>query len=158
VENFRRARELGVFASIQPGMQWRVGASLAGRFGVVGAAAASPLRSWFDAGVEVAGGSDGPDFPGAPLFGMYQARSRAAFGYDEPVGPEQAIDGERALAMWTTGAARYCWAETERGALRPGLLADWAALSVDPVECEPAALAEARILQTGIDGKVVHEV
>jgi hypothetical protein len=157
-ENFRQARELGVFASIQPGMQWRVAANLANRLDAEGAAAASPLRGWHEAGVEVAGGSDGPDFPLAPLFGMYQARSRAAFGFDGPVGPEQAIDGERALAMWTTGAARYCWAETERGALRPGLLADWAALSVDPVDCEPAALAEAQVLQTGIDGRVVYEV
>lgn len=156
-ENFRRARELGVFASIQPGMQWRVAASLAGRFGVEGAAKASPLRDWHDAGVQVAGGSDGPDFPTAPLFGMHQARSRAAFGFDGPVGPDQAIDGERALAMWTTGSARYCWAEEERGALRPGLLADWAALSVDPVEAEPAALAAARVLQTGVGGEVVHE-
>lgn len=157
-ENLRRARELGVFASIQPGMQWRVAANLVNRLDRAGAAAASPLRDWHDAGVEVAGGSDGPDFPLAPLFGMYQARTRAALGFAGPLGPEQAIDGEQALAMWTTGAARYCWAERERGALRPGLLADWAALSVDPVECEPAELAEATVLQTAIDGGVVHEV
>jgi predicted amidohydrolase YtcJ len=157
-ENFRLARKLGVFASIQPGMQWRVAANLANRWDEEGAALASPLRDWHEAGVEVAGGSDGPDFPLAPLFGMYQARSRAALGYEEPVGPGQAIDGERALAMWTTGAARYCWAERERGALRPGLLADWAALAVDPVACEPAELAEAQVLQTAIDGKVVHEL
>ncbi|MBS1678482.1 MAG: amidohydrolase [Actinobacteria bacterium] len=156
-ENFRRARELGVFASIQPGMQWRVAAALAGRFDAERAAAASPLRDWLDAGVEVAGGSDGPDFPQAPLFGMYQARSRAAQGFAEPLGPAQAIDGERTLAMWTTSSARYCFAENERGALRPGLLADWVALSADPVEAAPEELAGARVLQTGVGGEVVHE-
>jgi predicted amidohydrolase YtcJ len=156
-ENFRRARELGVFASIQPGMQWRVAGALASRFGEEGAAKASPLRSWLDAGVEVAGGSDGPDFPQAPLFGMYQVRSRAAQGFDGPLGPDEAIDGERALRMWTTSAARYVFAENERGALRPGHLADWAALSVDPVECEPDALRDAAVLQTGVGGRVVHE-
>jgi predicted amidohydrolase YtcJ len=156
-ENFRRARELGVFASIQPGMQWRVAGALASRFGEEGAAKASPLRSWLDAGVEVAGGSDGPDFPQAPLFGMYQVRSRAAQGFDGPLGPDEAIDGERALRMWTTSAARYVFAENERGALRPGYLADWAALSVDPVECEPDALRDAAVLQTGVGGRVVHE-
>ncbi|MFT3864403.1 MAG: amidohydrolase [Solirubrobacterales bacterium] len=156
-DNFRRAKELGVIASIQPGMQWRVAGALADRLGVEGAAKASPLRSWHDAGVEVAGGSDGPDFPQAPLFGMYQARSRAAHGFDEAVGPDEAIDGERALRMWTTSAARYVFAEGERGALRPGFLADWAALSVDPVECEPEALREAEVLQTGVGGRVVHE-
>ncbi|HVW47962.1 MAG TPA: amidohydrolase [Solirubrobacterales bacterium] len=156
-ENFRRARELGVLASIQPGMQWRVAGSLASRFGVEGAAKASPLRSWLDGGVEVAGGSDGPDFPQAPLFGMYQARSRAAQGFEGPLGPEEAIDGERALRMWTTSAARYVFAERERGALRPGFLADWAALAVDPVESEPEALRDAAVLQTGVGGRVVHE-
>ena len=87
---------------------------------------------------------------------MYQARSRAAQGFDEPLGPE-AIDGERALAMWTTSAARYCFAEGERGALRPGLLADWAALAVDPVECDPEELRETAVLQTALAGTVVHE-
>ncbi|HEY0278888.1 MAG TPA: amidohydrolase [Solirubrobacterales bacterium] len=156
-DNFRRAKELGVIASIQPGMQWRVAGALASRFGEEGAAKASPLRSWLDAGVEVAGGSDGPDFPQAPLFGMYQARSRAAQGFEGALGPDEAIDGERALRMWTTSAARYVFAEHERGALRPGYLADWAALAVDPVECEPDALRDAEVLQTGVGGRVVHE-
>jgi predicted amidohydrolase YtcJ len=156
-DNFRRAKELGVFASIQPGMQWRVAGALADRLGAEGAAKASPLRSWLDAGVEVAGGSDGPDFPQAPLFGMYQARSRAAQGFDGAVGPDEAIDGERALQMWTTAAARYVFAERERGALKPGMLADWAALSVDPVTCEPDALRDAVALQTGVGGRVMHE-
>ena len=156
-QNMALARELGVFAAIQPGMQWRVAASLAGRFGAERAAAASPLRSWLEAGVTVAGGSDGPDFPQAPLFGIWQARTRAAQGFEEPLGPEQAIGGEQALALYTTAAARYCFAEHERGALRPGLLADWAAISVDPVAAEPAALAAAEVLQTGIGGAVVHE-
>jgi hypothetical protein len=88
---------------------------------------------------------------------MYQARSRAAQGFDGPLGPDEAIDGERALRMWTTSAARYVFAEHERGALRPGYLADWAALSVDPVECEPEALRDAAVLQTGVGGRVVHE-
>lgn len=156
-ENMERARALGVFASIQPGMQWRVAASLAGRFGAERAAQASPLRDWLEAGVEVAGGSDGPDFPQAPLFGIWQARTRMAQGFEQPLGPEQAIDGERALAMYTTAAARYCFAEHERGALRPGLLADWVAVSADPVTAPPEELAEAEVLQTAIGGAIVHE-
>ncbi|MGE4427825.1 MAG: amidohydrolase, partial [Solirubrobacteraceae bacterium] len=155
--NMADARRLGVLASIQPGMQWRVASALADRLGVDGAARASPLRDWIDAGVTVAGGSDGPDFPLAPLFGMWQATTRRARGFDEPLGPEQAIGREQALAMYTTGAARYCFAEKERGALRPGLLADWTSLSEDPTVGDPERLCDARVLQTALGGTTVFE-
>jgi predicted amidohydrolase YtcJ len=156
--NLADARRLGVLAAIQPGMQWRVAGALRERLGMVGAAAASPLRSWLDAGVLVAGGSDGPDFPMSPAFGMWQARTRAAKGFDGPVGPEQAIGAQEALALWTTASAHYVFAEHERGALRPGMLADWAALDADPLGPDADALQGASVLQTGIDGEVVHEV
>ncbi|MGX6448986.1 amidohydrolase, partial [Patulibacter sp. S7RM1-6] len=155
-ENLARARELGVLAAIQPGMQWRVAGALVDRLGVHGAAAASPLRSWLDAGVLVAGGSDGPDFPMSPTFGMWHARTRRVQGRDEPLGPEQAIGAGEALALWTTAAARYCFAEHERGALRPGLLADWTALDVDPLAADPEPLRDARVLETAVGGEVVH--
>lgn len=156
-ENLADARRLGVLAAIQPGMQWRVAGALADRLGAAGAAAASPLRSWLDAGVLVAGGSDGPDFPMAPAFGMWHARTRSARGFDAPVGPEQAIGAEEALALWTTASAHYVFAEHERGALRPGLLADWAALDADPLAEDPGPLRDATALQTALDGEVVHE-
>ena len=40
--------------------------------------------------------------------------------------------------------------------LRPGLLADWTVLSVDPVSCEPEALRDARALATAVNGELVH--
>jgi predicted amidohydrolase YtcJ len=156
-QNLADARRLGVLAAIQPGMQWRVAGALEDRLGPDGAAAASPLRSWLDAGVSVAGGSDGPDFPMAPAFGMWQARTRSALGFDGPVGPDQAIGAHEALALWTTASAHYVFAEDDRGALRPGMLADWAALDADPLAEDPEPLREATALQTGIDGEVVHE-
>jgi predicted amidohydrolase YtcJ len=157
-QNMASARELGVTLAIQPGMQWRVAAGLARRFGAERAGQAHPLRAWLDAGVSVAGGSDGPDFPMDPLFCMWQARTRHVQGIEEPLGPEFAIDGQRALQLYTTGAALYCSEETQRGQLKAGFLADWTALSVDPVTTEAEQLRTATVLQTAIGGDVVHEL
>jgi predicted amidohydrolase YtcJ len=154
--NMALARRLGVIASIQPGMQWRVGSALARRFGVEAVADTSPIRDWLDAGVVVAGGSDGPDFPMEPLRCMSFARTRAVAGLDAPLGPGQAITADEALTLYTTAAARACFSEHDRGALRPGLLADWAALSLDPLRAEPGAVHDAAIRQTVVGGRTVH--
>jgi predicted amidohydrolase YtcJ len=155
-ENLAEAARLGVVASVQPSIQLRNGAALVGMLGDA-AAGAAPLRAWLDAGVRTAGGSDGPDFPLDPRVGMWQARTRRVDGLDEPVGPEQALDGEAALALWTTGAADAAFAAGTRGVLRPGALADWTAWSVDPVTSPPGALLRAPVLMTVAGGVVVHD-
>ncbi|WP_432841779.1 amidohydrolase [Dactylosporangium sp. CA-092794] len=152
-----RAARLGVLLSSQPSMQWRVGAGIADQFG--DDVPLAPLRDWLDAGVTVAGGSDGPDFPMAPLFGMWQARSRRVRGREGPLGPEQAVTAREALAMYTTSAAYYCFAEHERGRLAPGYLADWAELDVDPLTAPLDELADAAarpVPRTVVGGAVVH--
>ncbi|MGW4729772.1 amidohydrolase [Streptomyces shenzhenensis] len=156
-DDMRRAARLGVLLSTQPAMQWRVAAGLADKFGEE--ARLAPLRDWADAGVTLAGGSDGPDFPMSPLFGMWQARSRQVRGRERPLGADQAVSAEEALAMYTTGAASYCFADQERGRLAPGFLADWVELDVDPVEADLSELYEAAgrpVLRTVVGGKVVH--
>lgn len=154
-ESMARAARLGVILSTQPAMQWRVGAGIAERFGDR-LAAMAPLRAWSDAGVRMAGGSDGPDFPMSPLFGMWQARSRRVRGRDSPLGPDSAITPEEALRMWTIDAAYYCFAEGERGSLEPGKLADWVEVSVDPIDGDEEALADAVVLRTVVEGREVY--
>jgi predicted amidohydrolase YtcJ len=152
-----RAAALGVLLSSQPAMQWRIGAGIAAQFGA--GAVTAPLRQWLDAGAVVAGGSDGPDFPMAPLFGMWQARSRIVRGRDEPLGRDEALDAEEALMLYTTAGARYCFADADRGRLAPGHLADWVELAADPVLIDVDQLAELAgrpVLRTVIGGRVVH--
>lgn len=155
--NIRQARKMGITVATQCSMQYTFAPLLVKRFGVAMMAMATPVRSWLDGGVVVGGGSDSPVTPFAPLLGLWQARTRHIAGTEEPVGRLQAVSGEEALAMYTRDAAYLAFSEHERGVLRPGLLADWTELSVDPVACDAEALAEAKVLSTAVDGVLVHE-
>jgi predicted amidohydrolase YtcJ len=154
--NIREAARMGITVATQCSMQYTFGPLLVQRFGVAMMATATPVRSWLDGGVVVGGGSDSPVTPWQPLLGLWQARTRHIAGTDEPVGRLQAVSGEEALAMYTRDAAYVCFSDHERGMLRPGLLADWTVLSVDPVACDPEALRDAGVLATGVGGQLVH--
>jgi predicted amidohydrolase YtcJ len=153
--SFREAERLGVVAALQPSIHWNNAAGLVSKLGER-AVAANPIRSWLDAGVRVALGSDGPFFPFDPRHLMWQARTRTVRDRDQPLAPEQAISGGEALAGYTSEAAFASFAEHQRGALRPGFLADWTALSVDPTTCTPDELRTATITRTVVNGTTVH--
>lgn len=153
--NMELAARLGVLVAAQPSIHWRNGVNLEGRLGPE-ARAANPIAAWLDARVTVGGGSDGPYFPLDPRLGLWQARTREVAEGDEPHAPELALDAERALAMYTTGSAAVSLAAGRRGALAPGQAADWAALSVDPLTAEPAAVREMTVLETAVGGRLVH--
>lgn len=155
--NIREAARMGITVATQCSMQYAFGPLLVQRFGTALMATATPVRSWLDGGVVVGGGSDSPVTPFQPLLGLWQARTRHIAGTDEPVGRLQAVTGEEALALYTRDAAYVSFSEHERGMLRPGLLADWTVLSLDPVTCDPEALRDARVLATAVDGRIVHE-
>ena len=155
--NIRQAAKMGITVATQCSMQYAFGPLLVQRFGTAMMAVATPVRSWLDGGVVVGGGSDSPITPYQPLLGLWQARTRRIAGTDEPIGRLQAVSGEAALALYTRDAAYVSFSEHERGTLRPGLLADWTALSVDPVECAAEELEGARVLATAVGGQVVHE-
>ena len=151
------AARLGVIASLQPSIHWANAAGLIDRLGGR-AVPANPVRSWLDAGATVALGSDGPYFPFDPRHLIWQARTRMVRGRPAPVAPEQAVTGAEALAGYTTGAAYASFAETRRGMLRPGLLADWVALSADPTTCTPDEIRKAVVHRTVVGGRVVHQI
>jgi predicted amidohydrolase YtcJ len=155
-ETMAKAARLGVVVCAQPAIQYVNGPALVDRLGERGVTAA-PLRSWLAAGVRVAGGSDGPDFPLDPRLGLWQARTRRVAGREAPIGPSEALDAHAAFSLWTTGAAHAAFADGRRGVLRPGALADFTALSVDPIAAAPSALRDAFAHATAIDGVLVHE-
>jgi predicted amidohydrolase YtcJ len=156
-EAIRRAAQLGAVVALQPGLHWTVAPRIVELFGEERAAGMNPMRSWLDGGALVAGGSDGPDFPLAPLHGIWQACTRAIRGRDQPLAPGEAITAAEALELWTSRSAYAAFADHERGRLAPGLLADWAALSADPLAVPVEELRGLEVLQTAVGGEVVHE-
>jgi hypothetical protein len=94
----------------------------------------NPFRDLLAAGVILAGGSDAPITPVAPLLGI-----KAAI---EHPNTEQRVTPEQALAMFTQDAALSLGLEDETGRLAPGLRADFAVLTDDPrtgSDCRVAA-------------------
>ncbi len=155
--DIRRAAELGVVVALQPSLHWQVAPRLIELFGADAVGRMTPVRSWLRGGALVAGGSDGPDFPLDPLFGIWQACTRHVRGGVEPLGLDEAITAAEALELWTVRSSYAAFAEHERGRLAAGLLADWAALSLDPALVPPDELRDAQVLQTAVGGEVVHE-
>lgn len=153
--NMELAGALGVLVAAQPAIHWWNGTGLEARLGP-GARAANPISSWLAAGVTVGGGSDGPYFPLDPRLGLWQARTREVRDGDGPHAPELDLDADAALALYTTGAAAVSLAAERRGALRPGLAADWTALSVDPLAAPPEAVRAMSALETEVGGATVH--
>ncbi|GAA1688185.1 hypothetical protein GCM10009808_01450 [Microbacterium sediminicola] len=151
-----RAARLGVLLSAQPAIQWSNAAWLTDVLGP-DAASTNPLRDWTDAGVRIALGSDGPYFPFDPLEVMRFTRTRESRGSDAPIGPDQRLTATEALAGYTRDAAFAALVDARRGILRPGLLADWAELSLDPLAAPDAALADGEALRTVIGGRVVFD-
>jgi predicted amidohydrolase YtcJ len=138
-------------------MQYNFAPMLVKRLGAESFGKATPIKSWLDGGVIVGGGSDSPVNPYRPLLGLWHAITRYVDDLHETIGSEQAISPEAALALYTRDAAWLAFSEHERGMIRPGMLADWVALSVDPLTCPPMDIRDAQVLRTVVGGKTVYE-
>lgn len=155
--NIELARRLKVGVATQASMQYQFAPLLVRRFGTELVGKATPVKSWIDGGIVVGGGSDSPVTPYPPLLGIWHAVTRHVDSLGVALGREEAITIEQALAMYTRNAAWLSFSEQERGMIRPGLLADWVALSEDPLVVEPMQLREIKVQDTAVGGQLVHQ-
>jgi predicted amidohydrolase YtcJ len=117
---------------------------------------AIPLRSWLDAGVPVALGSDASVNPYAPLLGLWHATTRVDRQTGEVIGADQRIGREEALRGYTVDGAYITFDEQKKGRLVPGYLADLVALGDDPLTCPPDAIKDLSVDLTMVGGRVAH--
>jgi len=114
------------------------------------------IRSFFDAGLVVAGSSDSPIVSNNPLVGIYGAVTRKTAS-GEHLQLEETISPEQALAMYTTNAAYASHEESVKGSITPGKLADMVVLSNDPTRVNPEVIKDIGVEMTISGGEVVWE-
>ncbi len=154
-----RFARLGVIASMQPYHAVDDGRWAEARIGTERCRTSYALRSLLDAGARVAFGSDWDVAPLSPIAGIEAAATRRTIDGKNPMGwhPEQRIAVEEALAAYTTGGAYAAFAETERGSLAAGRLADFVILSADLLSVAPEEIGRVRVDATLVGGRVVFE-
>ena len=144
-DQWRSLASLGTVAVVQPGFVEHVGIQSGGvRFDDHHWLAFAGLAQ---AGVTLAGSSDDPCAPAAPLWGAALGASRTT-STGIRFEPDQAVPFDDWLEAYTAGAAYAGGQEQERGRLAPGLRAD---LVVLDLASEPA-----EVVETWIGGRRVH--
>jgi hypothetical protein len=158
-QDIKRMAALGVIASVQPYHAVDDGRWAEGKIGPERCRTTYAFRSLLDQGVTLAAGSDWTVAPLDPLAGIYAAVTRRTADGKNPGGwyPEQKISLEEALHAYTTSGASAEFAETAKGKIREGFLADLVVLDQNIFEIPPEKIIEARVQTTIVGGRIIFE-
>lgn len=115
-----------------------------------------PMRTCFELGIPVSIGSDCPIESCHPKYGMYAATARRTIA-DQDCGREECLSMEQALYAFTMAGAHHTFEEQKKGSITPGKLADFAVLSLNPLETQPDGILEMEVLMTVLGGNIVYE-
>ena len=156
-DQFAQYKKLGVVASVQPShlltdMNWAVD-----RIGLERAKTSYPWKQFLDNGVPLAFGTDYPVEPINPFRGIYAAVTRKNEAGTKEYFPEQELTIQQALAGYTTGSAYAQFAETEKGTLAAGMLADFVVLDRDLTKVAAPEILKTNVLRTVVGGKTVYD-
>jgi predicted amidohydrolase YtcJ len=154
-----RFKALGVVASIQPShciddMRWAEK-----RIGHERCTGAYRFKSFLEAGVPVAFGTDWAVETLDPRLGLYAAVTRE-LPSGGPAGgwfPAEKISLEDAIDLYTRGSAFAEFAEKDKGTLEPGKLADLVVFGQDLFEVPPRQILSTPVDMTVVGGRVVYE-
>lgn len=158
-EDARRFSSLNVIASMQPYHAIDDGRWAERRLGPQRIKESYVFRSLLDSGARLAFGSDWDVEPATPLGGIYAAVTRRTLDDRNPDGwiPEEKISVEEALRAYTIDAAYAEFAESEKGSLERGKLADLVILERDITQVPPETIRDVRVMITVVGGRVVYE-
>jgi predicted amidohydrolase YtcJ len=154
-EDVPRFARLGVIASMQP-IHATSDRDLADRHWGRRARRAYPWRTFREAGVVLAFGSDAPVEPIDPLLGIHAAVTRKRPSDAESWYPEQRLDAQSAIAGYTAGAAFAVARERELGTLEAGKWCDAVVLDRDIFREPPDALLGTTVRATITAGEIRH--
>jgi predicted amidohydrolase YtcJ len=115
------------------------------------------FRTFLDAGVPVAAGSDFSPGPFAPLMGIQGMVTRTGWS-GETWGANQRISPEEALRVNTINGAYASREEAIKGSITPGKLADFVVLSDDLHTVDKEKIKDIQIVRTVVGGSTVYQV
>jgi predicted amidohydrolase YtcJ len=113
-------------------------------------------RTFIDAGVIAAAGSDFPPGPFAPLMGMQGMVTRTGWN-GETWGPEQRVSVAEALQINTLNGAYASHEERIKGSIAVGKLADYVVLAEDPHSVAVDKIKDIKVVRTVTGGNAVYE-
>ena len=153
-----RYKQLGVIASMQPNhlltdMVWAEQ-----RLGPERAKGSYAWKSFLDAGVPLAFGTDYPVEPITPFRGIYAAVTRMNEAGTATYHLEEKLTIWQALYAYTQGSAYAEFTEHWKGKLAPGYVADFVVLDRDLTTVVPSEILRTQVLRTVVGGKTVYAV
>jgi predicted amidohydrolase YtcJ len=156
-EQINRFAKLGIVASMQPNhlltdMNWAIK-----RLGTERTVSSYAWRSFLNAGVPLAFGTDYPVEPITPFRGLYAAVTRKNEQGTQEYFPEEKLTVDQAIAAYTLGAALAEFSEKTKGELIPGQWADLVVLDRDLTEVAAEQILVSKVLRTVVAGKTVYE-
>ncbi|MBI3855887.1 MAG: amidohydrolase [Planctomycetes bacterium] len=159
LQDVPRFKELGVIASVQPchatnDQRWaekRAGRKRCEEGGYL-------WKTFVDAAVPLAFGTDWPVEPADPLANLYAAVTRQQLDGAPEGGwfPKERLTIEQAIDACTIGAAAAEFAEKEKGSIEPGKWADLVVLDTNLLKATPKQILAAKVVATIFNGQVVY--
>ncbi len=153
-----RFGRLGVVASVQPYHAIDDGRWAERKIGPERARTTYAFESLRRAGATLVFGSDWTVAPLDPVLGIYAAVTRRTLDGRHPDGwvPGEKVSVEEAVRAYTVNGAWAQFAENEKGAVAPGLLADLVVLDRDIFVLPPDKIGGAKVRMTVFDGRIIH--
>jgi predicted amidohydrolase YtcJ len=158
-----RMRRMGILADIQPAWLYFDGPALEKVFGHEGMRYFIPTRTYRNAGIVLAGGSDhmiGFNKDTAinaynPFLSMWitvtRRMSNGAVLY-----PEERLTRQEALEMYTTWPAYMQFNEHNRGSIEAGKLADMVVIDRDYLTCPEDQIKDIQPVMTIVNGQIAY--
>jgi predicted amidohydrolase YtcJ len=156
-QDIARYKALGVVASMQPShlltdMNWAQA-----RLGPQRAHNAYAWKTFLDAGVPLAFGTDYPVEPISPFRGIYAGVTRRNEAGDRSYFPQDKLAIGQVLFSYTQGSAYAEFTDIYKGRLAPGYVADFVVLDRDLTTVPAPEILKTRVLRTVVDGQTVYQ-
>lgn len=151
-----RAGQMGIGFNVQPSLKSTSARAIEGLFGRELSDWQWPLRAMIDAGNIVAASSDAPICEPNWRHGVAGAVLRETAD-GEVFGAEQRIKVDEAVHAYTAAGAWQDAADSWKGSIAPGMVADLCVVDARLSTDDPRTFADTEVSLTMVDGVVVHE-